>query len=313
MTVERWVVYATFDAEGLAAPFAEDQLRAYRQLGFRTLVVDTSPRPTAERIAAWERSSTAWRQRENVGYDFGSYHHGLALLLGDFGVALPTLDLLLTNDSCYGPYAPLAEVFRRFDSAPRDGRQVFGMTDSAELSPHLQSYWLYFRADVVHHARDFLASVAPVGDRAAAIGQGEIGLSRHLGAQGCRLVAYRASTDVVRHFARFHGWLPSFVELAIRWHRHRPRYTREGDRACLKTLLGKPVAFNQTLAFGTHLHFQSMLPFVKRQLVRENPRADPLVPRNPPDDPRDNACIDRWLRSTEAYRRRYGRSGLPAP
>jgi hypothetical protein len=40
---ERWVVYAAFDADGRAAPHAVAQLAEYRDLGFETLVVDTSP------------------------------------------------------------------------------------------------------------------------------------------------------------------------------------------------------------------------------------------------------------------------------
>ena len=306
MATEPWVVYATFDTDGLAAPFVEDQLVAYRQLGFQTLVIDTSPQPSGERIAAWQRSSTAWQWRANVGYDFMSYRVGLDVLLGKFGLSLAQLDLLLTNDSCYGPYSSLADIFKKFDAAPRDGKRVFGMTDSEEKGYHLQSYWMYFRSDVVEHAFNFLAKLDGITERDHAVEFGELGLSRYLLAQGCELAAFRSNVDVVKHFARFNGGFPSFLELAIRWWFERPRYTRDGDQACLRFMLGKTFSFNPMLAFGSHLHFESMLPFVKRQLIRENPKADPFVPATPPPDLRDNHCVARWLQSSRQYRRRYG-------
>lgn len=310
MATERWVVYATFDLEGAPAPFVEEQLVAYRQVGFQTIVVDTSPRISSEREAAWQRSSTQWLKRPNTGYDFGSYRRGLRVLLDERHVSIADLDVVFANDSCYGPYSPLADVFEAFDDLPRDGRRVFGITDSREFGHHLQSYWLYFRADVAHLAVEFFETTPEMSNRADAINHGEVGLSRFVVGHGCELVAWCPIDALVRHFASVRGKLLSILEFGLRRRLKRYRYTYSGDRACLNRLVGRPFLCNPMTAFGTHMHFEALTPFVKRQLVRENPDYDAFVPISDPADERDNLAVHRMLRETDHYRQRYGAKPL---
>lgn len=311
MAAERWVVYATFDATGAPAPFVEEQLTAYRQVGFKTIVVDTSPTLSPEREAAWQRSSTQWLKRSNTGYDFGSYRRGLRILLEERRIPLEELDVVFANDSCYGPYSPLADVFGAFDALPRDGRRVFGITESHEVGHHLQSYWLYFRADVVHHASAFFEATPEAVDRDDAIHQGEVGFSRFVVERGCELVAWCPIDALVRHFADVHGTLLSILEFGLRRRLQRYRYTYSGDRACLNRLVGRPFKCNPTTAFGTHMHYHALTPFVKRNLVRDNPDHDAFVPISGIGNARDNATVHRLLRETERYRQRYG-AGSPS-
>lgn len=302
----QWVIYASFDAAGAASPHAVAQLRGYRELGFETIVVDTSAQLSPERERDWDAWSTLWFRRANDGYDFGSYKHAAALLVETLAGGTEALSLLLTNDSCFGPYIPFADVFERVASLGVAGNRVFGMTDNDQFQHHLQSYWLYFPADVSGLALAFLREMPYVKDRDEAIQRGELSFSSYLSEHGVQLTALCPSEAVVAHFARFRSPLLSAIELGIRRLLKRPRYTRRGDAACLKHWLGRPYAVNVTMDFGTHMHFQRLTPFVKRQLIRDNPSDDPLVPPCAEFSTLDNAGVARVLRGTSGYRRRYG-------
>ncbi len=307
----RWVVYATWDAVGAAAPYVVEQLAAYRECGFETLVVDASPWRSPAREDDWERVSSVWRPRANLGYDFGSYLYGLTVLSDEFGISIDRLSVLLTNDSCYGPYTPMAEVFARFAAREMPEQAVFGITESNEIARHLQSYWLYFPAGVAVHALRFLQALPGISTRDEAIQHGEVGLSQYLLRQHCSLVVWSASAELVRRYSRFNGSWWSLAVLGLRWMLKRYRYTRRGDRACLKSRLGRPYEFNPMLDFGTHMHIDALTPFIKRALLRDNPSRDPLVPTFEQGVPVDNLEAASALRSTDAYRRRYRRPWAP--
>lgn len=302
MTPARWVVYSTYDAEGRAAPHASDQVREYRRLGFDVLVVDTSPRLSAARREAWTSGATAWFDRANTGYDFGSYRAGVDWLLESTGATPSQLALVLANDSCFGPYFPLDRVFDRFDAAPPLPRKVFGITDSLQYGHHLQSYWLYFRPDTAGLAVDFLRAMPTARDREEAIERGELGLGAYLREQGCELVAYCSIDDAIAALSRDGSSVRSFLELAVRRIAHRPKYNRWVDGQCLRRLLHRPNRtdwFNPAVLFGPHLLDRDMLPLVKRSIFHFNAYDDPRIPDGVDATTLDNAAAERLLRSAD--------------
>ncbi len=280
---QRWVVVATFNATGARAPHMTEQLAEYRALGFDVLVVDASPEIGAERRADWSRLATRWIQRPNVGYDFGSWKAGCDLIVGALSATADRLALILTNDSCFGPYVPIGDVLARFDVRPSPSGTVFGITDSSETGVHhLQSYWLYFPPGSSAVAIDFLGRMAMATDRESAINLGELALSRHLRERGCTLVAHVELNALMSRCAvRFYGRWLSLLEFLVRRMLKRYRYTRRGDGACIKFLLARPGALdfvNPTLDFGRFLFRTASSPFVKIMLLRDNPTGDAMLP-----------------------------------
>jgi len=277
---KRWVIYSTFDESGRAASHAVEQVRAYQRAGFDTLVIDISPHVSKERKHDWNEVASKWIRRPNTGYDFMSYREGLFLLC-EMSSEKEGLDVLFTNDSCFGPFTPMADVFRNFYELDESRNTVFGITDSYEKSYHLQSYWLLFKAPLLHLAIKFFASMVTAQDRDEAIVNGELALSRYLLDEGCVLKAFNPVESTVRHFAHFKGRFLSPLELGLRRFAGRPKFNDYADKACLKYLLRRrdfACDLNQTLAFGVHMFKKNMTPFVKRKLISENPYADPAIP-----------------------------------
>ena len=97
--------------------------------------------------------------RENTGLDFGMWRRALADHdLSGFD------ELLLTNSSVVGPLQPLAPFWQTPALA---GCDFWGMTDNAIPAPHLQSYFLVFRRQVIQNPRfmEFWRSVLPYTDK----------------------------------------------------------------------------------------------------------------------------------------------------
>ena len=73
--------------------------------------------------------------RHNEGYDFGSWQAGIFYCQR---YLQRVSHLILTNDSCYGPFHEFDILFDRLFASHAD---VIGLTDSTAIQRHLQSYF----------------------------------------------------------------------------------------------------------------------------------------------------------------------------
>lgn len=165
--------------------------------------------------------------RDNAGLDFGSWAEGFAkhrrAIRGR---------LLLANDSVYGPIGSLATALDRLTGMPAD---FYGMVESLEPSPHLQSWFLLFEPRVVA-SDEFTAILSQPFSRMSKrqiIRNGEIALSRRLAAAGFRYEAL--------------------------------------FRNARSALMNPRFAANPMLLFWRELLVSERVPFLKVELLRDNP------------------------------------------
>lgn len=90
-------------------------------------------------------------------YDFGSYKRGY-MWLKQKGMLEQCEELLVCNDSCYGPVYPLSNVFDQMDVRCCD---FWGMIQNDDVNYHLQSWFYVFRKSVLKSGLlgDFLKQV----------------------------------------------------------------------------------------------------------------------------------------------------------
>lgn len=81
--------------------------------------------------------------RDNEGYDFGSWKTGIRFCQEDIQTRN---EIILTNDSLWGPVNPLKHLFKRIRLSSAD---VVGLTDDLMYSYHLQSSFLVFRQKAI--------------------------------------------------------------------------------------------------------------------------------------------------------------------
>lgn len=140
---KRIVIFSHYDKDGKIDEYVLNYLKQlYR---FADIVFVT----TSERIRSTEFEKLSFCKKiivtENRGYDFGAWKTGMDVI----DLYRSSYEaLILCNDSVYGPLYDLANVF---EQASKNGSDIFSITDSYEISYHLQSYFVIYQKKVWEH------------------------------------------------------------------------------------------------------------------------------------------------------------------
>jgi lipopolysaccharide biosynthesis protein len=218
-------LFAHFDKDDRVDDYVLSYLARLRESNFSIVFISASRLPAAE-TARLQAVCCDVILRENAGLDFASWSAGFAKHASAIGGRL-----LLANDSVYGPIGNLNTALERLTRVPAD---FYGMVESVEVAPHLQSWFVLLESWVVRHAafRAILAQPFAAMTRKQIILNGEVGLSLRLMQAGFH---YRA---LHRHDL---GGLP-----------------RRHDA-------------NAMLLFWRELLLEEGVPFLKIELLRDNP------------------------------------------
>jgi hypothetical protein len=178
--MKRLAVMSTFRAEGMIDGNARHLVQSLIESGFEVLVVDTSKHCPADSLGA-----KLLIHRKNFGRDFASWHAGLEFL----GISTASLNqLLLVNDSCYGPFSNLSPLFEEIDSIDAD---VVSLTDGWFGGYHLQSNFMLVKNEALNNlaVETFFESYGFPILKFSIVREGEIGFSKALLASGYKLHA----------------------------------------------------------------------------------------------------------------------------
>jgi lipopolysaccharide biosynthesis protein len=263
---KRVAVFAHFDRRGKVHEYVHYYLRSLRLTGFDIVFVTSSPALESRALERLLPVCAAVLRRKNRGYDFGAYKDGLSLI-GD----LAALDeLILANDSTYGPLQDLSGVVARCDASA----SVWGITDSWEKRYHLQSYFLLFKHEalIAPCMGEFWNAVRYVQSKEWVITKYEVGLTQTMLRSGLRcapLNPYRSATAALAD-AVLGAALLDRKDLPIR----HLQYVSDVFYAVER---GRPL--NSMHHFWDHLIIKMRCPFIKRDLLARNPARVPYVYR----------------------------------
>lgn len=193
--VRRIAVFAHYDRDGIIADHVLYYLRGLRQVAERILFCSDSDLPPDELSRLDGLAEPVWTGRHG-GYDFGSWQRGLSVLAKEGTGSVD--ELILANDSCYGPIFPFAPMF---DAMADDACDFWGQTatDAARRGwpKHVNSYFIVFRKPVLDNDRfwRFWQEVEPKGRKEDVVREYEIGLSQTLLDAGYRVGTYAGYFD----------------------------------------------------------------------------------------------------------------------
>ena len=134
-------IFASFSATGEVADYVVYNITALRAAGFDVVFVTTAAEISAADLGRLSKVCLRVLRRANTGYDFGSWKAGMFYA----GMDLKDYDqLLLTNDSYYGPLHPWAQVLAKANT------DLYGITDSYGVAYHLMSYFVLYNKEILH-------------------------------------------------------------------------------------------------------------------------------------------------------------------
>jgi hypothetical protein len=283
----RWCFYAAYSPRSIISDMVLEQLKAYRDAGFRIAFITMSNRITDRDMAKLKPFCPLVIRRQSHGRDFGAWVHAAALLCRQMETATA---LLLTNDSILGPISPMDRWIE--PCLTREG--VFGLTESYGNGSHLQSYFLLGNGvSEVSSMLAFLRSMRLSFSKWIMIQRGEIKFTRAMQRRGhftAALIGYEALEGVLLENREYQAELETIAPHLFHGFKS-PNNTifyssvHEDEK---KNML----AFNKYLLrsrlylhpFNPSHHFNQVLlkhfkfPFIKAELIMRNPGMLPSVP-----------------------------------
>ncbi|HRG63810.1 MAG TPA: rhamnan synthesis F family protein [Burkholderiales bacterium] len=196
--------------------------------------------------------------RENIGYDFHSYKAGIDSIDG-----LTAYDqLILCNDSCYGPLFSLKDIFVKMN---RQEINFWGITSSNLLQFHLQSYFLVFNKPVLQSNCfiNFWKNLPIYQNRKDIIHNYEIALTQVLISNNHYAASYIPINFKVSSF-----WLIKryFKLLIKRYVLHSTNYSTLGNILKFR----KISTLDKTIILWDYLVEQYKMPFIKRKIIKSD-------------------------------------------
>lgn len=186
-TSARVCFFAHFDPDTRLDDYVRHYLAELRALGFAVVLITTSGLDRDGHLAASSLCHDVI-VRPNHGLDFGSW----AAALDKYGDDIQG-DLLLANDSVYGPLGSLGATLEPLFATEAD---FYGLVETWEPQPHLQSWFLLLRPHV-HRSEAFRALMRmpfETMSKREIIDEGEVGLTPALTRAGFRCgAAFRPS------------------------------------------------------------------------------------------------------------------------
>lgn len=259
-------LFMHFDRYGLVRPQLLHYMRELRDNGRDVVFVSNSRKMKKEALATLQEICAGVIVRKNIGYDFGAWRDAIDYL------NLPranTEEIICANDSVFGPLTPLGDVLRRFDYTRAD---IWGLTESWQVRYHLQSFFLAFGPKAIRAEAfgKFWKSVRPVPQKAYIVKAYEIGVTQAMMKGGLHCAALWPYDTLVKLVNRTEMAKLTEAEETELGKADPVQIARKLQVLRIREGKARRVALNPTADLWRQL-LVSGFPFVKRELLRDNP------------------------------------------
>ncbi len=211
-------LFCSYDKENTVKENVYYYLNELKLAGFDIIFISTSDTILDADLEKLSSCCIRIMNRENRGYDF----YGWKTALEKYPQYKLHTGLLLANDSVLGPLFDIRDIVARLESCDAD---IIGMTNCFQVYPHLQSYFLYCKKNVIlsEEFANFFQNIDILRPKTTIIRKYEIGFSRIL-ARKFRIVAlydlenlvkqvgYYSSEKPIKWMDPFSLWKPLITE-----------------------------------------------------------------------------------------------------
>ena len=248
------------------------------ELGYVTVIVDTSPKPSLHDSVGVMSNASMYIYRKNIGWDFSSW---IAAMVHPATQALldTAEELLWLNDSCFGP---LTDMGALLNEARANNIDLWGLTSSIQIEPHLQSYFLRFskRALDAGLIDNFIADYNFPIVKSDIIQEGEVRLTSYARDLGLTVGAAFPYEDIVeRYLSTWDQRMENLTNDPVYRTYESINYIRGFERFMFHMRLREYVE-DGIPQNASHEMWDTLLdmgcPMLKRELVLSNPQRVPL-------------------------------------
>lgn len=196
--MKRAVVFAHYDKDELVDDYVIYYLKSLKETAQNIIFVSCGNLSDVEKSKLDGIVSHIIAEHHEE-YDFGSYKRGFFYLKENN--LLENIDeLVLANDSCFGPFYPFTEIFTEMEKKDCDfwgiTKNNFGYRKVPNhffvRRPHIQSYFIVLKNNTFKSDdfTNFMKSIKPENSKCVVVSNYEIGLSEMLVEKGFRYDVY---------------------------------------------------------------------------------------------------------------------------
>lgn len=259
------VLFMHFDRYGNVRPQILHYIKELTGNGRSVVFITNAGKLTPVAMANLQAICAGIIIRKNQGYDFGAWRDAIEFL------QLPrpeTEELILANDSIFGPIKPLAPMLAKLDYSKAD---IWGLTESWQERYHLQSFFLAFGPAAIHSETfaKFWRRVRPVPVKAYIVHAYEIGVTQAMLKGELRCEALWRYETLIKAVDR--AELERLVEADFESEQKDPiNVTRKLQVLRIRDAVARRQPLNPTSDLWRQLLLTGF-PFIKRELLRKNP------------------------------------------
>jgi hypothetical protein len=259
-------LYVHYSYTGHVSEMVRYQLTLLGQSGFSIVFISMAERIPDPDWQAVRHLAALVVQRQNFGLDFGAWRD----IMPEIRRRWPVLqEMLLMNDSVLGPIYPMEPLIQAMRNG---GDGLFGLTDSLQGRPHLQSYLLLAHgAPVVEDLMRFLQNLYISHSKWLLVRMGEVRLSQWMRRRGhyvAALFGYQRLVEVIV--------ADSEERRRLQWvYKRLQNLDQLSTDAAISVLHHWPL--NPTHHLWRVLVTRFDFPFLKTELIRRNPARLPGV------------------------------------
>jgi lipopolysaccharide biosynthesis protein len=253
--MNRLCVFAHYDRDDLIDDYVLFYLQSLRIISTHIVFVTTS-KINENEIGEIKTLCDQVISRDNVGYDFVSWQRGMKSVvnMSDFD------EIVLCNDSVYGPLFPLSGIFETMNTK---GADFWGITDSNQIAYHLQSYFLVFNRKITNSEvfKKFWNEVKIENNKKDIVKKYEVGLTRSFLSAGFKPSAYIPASSFTSRILRIQAISAM-------------KNPSKALGKILSTQKHESINYrglNPTLYFWKDMIVKHRGPFLKIELLRDNP------------------------------------------
>ncbi len=174
--MNRLCIFAHYDKHNIVDDYVVEYIKGLATVSKQIIFVSSCEISYAE-VDKVSQYCTAVLQKANEGYDFGSWKFGMEYVGFE---NLPNFDeVILANDSCFGPIFPFSEMFDKMATKKWD---AWSVTIGDGICQYLQSYFLVCRPKLLKSQQfiDFFKSITNLANKMEYIVKYEVGFSKML-------------------------------------------------------------------------------------------------------------------------------------
>lgn len=203
--VKRYGIYVFFDKDGIVDEYNDFFLKGLKDVVSHLLVI-CNGEVSQDGRNRLEHIADEVLCRENKGYDVTAYKEGI--LKPGFEELMQYDEVVVCNDTMYGPFYPFTEMFdtmrgkdidfwgiTNFHEVPFD---PFGTIEYGYIPKHIQSFFMVFRKSLVssREFQNFWKEFPEIHGYEEAIGRYEAVFTKKFAEKGFRWAVYADSEDL---------------------------------------------------------------------------------------------------------------------